>query len=101
MVLLDTDTLTYFFESHARVTARMQACTDPNVGTTIINRVEVLRGRFEFLLKAEGVDEFLRAQALLRRTEALLNPMLIVPLDSDALQEFERLRRLKGLKKIG
>jgi tRNA(fMet)-specific endonuclease VapC len=101
MVILDTDTLTRLHGNHPRVVANVQTSPDPDIRTTIITRVEIVRGRFEALLKAAGAEQFLRAQSLLARSEALLARMLIVLLDRDALNQFERLQRLKGLKKIG
>jgi hypothetical protein len=45
MILLDTDMLTLLFQGHARVERRMRSAEN-NVATTIITRIEVLRGRF-------------------------------------------------------
>ncbi len=71
------------------------------MATTIISKIEMLRGRFDQLVKASKQAEFLRAQELLNETEAFLARLPIVPLDARALAEFERLLRIKGLKKIG
>ncbi len=48
MILLDTDTITLLAAEQARVVAKFVSSTQP-VATTIITRVEVLRGRFDFL----------------------------------------------------
>ncbi|MBM4078351.1 MAG: type II toxin-antitoxin system VapC family toxin [Planctomycetes bacterium] len=101
MHLLDSDTLTYLHEGHPRVVARMRDLADPDVGISIVTRIEVLRGRFEFVLKAATAAELLRAQQLLTRTEELLAQMLVVPLDAAAVAEFERLRTARELRKIG
>jgi tRNA(fMet)-specific endonuclease VapC len=101
MHLLDTDTLTHLYADHPRVTHNLRQQTDSTVGITIISNVEVLRGRFEFLLKAGSATELLRAQNLLSQTEAFLNRMFVVPLDARAATLFERLRIAKGLRKIG
>ncbi len=75
--------------------------TDPNVGTTIITKIELLRGKFDYALKAATSTDLLRAQQLLARTEQLLEQITIVPFDGDAAVQFDRLQKVKSLKKIG
>jgi len=99
--LLDTDTLTYLHAGHPRVVERLQLLDDPLVGTTIITEIELLRGRFDFVLKAANGTDLLRAQALLSRTEELLAQMLIVSFDEDAATQFDHFRQSKGLGKLG
>jgi tRNA(fMet)-specific endonuclease VapC len=53
MHLLDTDTLTHLYEGRLSVVERLRAVDDPNVGITIITKIEVLRGRIDYLLKAQ------------------------------------------------
>jgi tRNA(fMet)-specific endonuclease VapC len=101
MYLLDTDTLTHLHAGHPRVLRRLTALDDPDVGTTIVTKIELLRGRFEFLLKAATGAELLRAQSWLARTEELLAQAVIVPFDEDVADYFDRLRVTKGLQKIG
>lgn len=101
MHLLDTDTLTHLYVAHPLVTERLHSLIDPEVGTTLITKIELLRGRFDFVLKASVGAEFLRAQQLLERTEELLAQLLVVPLDEAAVVQFERLRKLRGLRKMG
>jgi tRNA(fMet)-specific endonuclease VapC len=98
---LDTDTLTHLHAGHRRVAERLGELDDPDVGITIITKIELLRGRFDRFLKASTVAEFLRAQELLLRTEELLAQIAAVPFSHAAAQHFERLRSLRGLKKIG
>jgi tRNA(fMet)-specific endonuclease VapC len=100
MVLLDTDTLTHLHANHARTAQSFRACPDPVIGATIVTRIEIVRGRYEFLLKADTNEQFLRAQVLLLDAEKRLQEMLIVPLDPYSLERFQALRRVKGLKKI-
>lgn len=101
MHLLDTDTLTYLHAGHLRVVRHLRELDDPDVGTTIITKIELLRGRFEFLLKAASGTDLLRAQQWLVRTEDLLAQILIVPMDEAAAFEFYRLRAARRLRKIG
>jgi len=101
MHLLDTDTLTHLHAGHPRVMARLRDVSDPDVGTTIITKIELLRGRYDFLLKAATGDELLRAQRWLARTEELLAQVLIVPFDAPAATQFDHLRETTNLRKIG
>lgn len=101
MHLLDTDTLTYLHAGHPQVIRRLSELADPNVATTVITRIEILRGRFDFVLKAATGPELLRAQRLLSRTEELLAQLVTIPLDERAANEFDRLRALKQLNKVG
>ncbi len=100
MHILDTDTLTHLHAGHPLVVRHMLEASDPLVGITIITKVEILRGRHEFLLKATEAD-MLRAQALLLRTEELLAELIVIPLDEAALTFFRRLRQTRGLKAMG
>ena len=101
MHLLDTDTLTYLHAGHTQVVERLRELPDPDVGTTIVTKIELLRGRFDFLLKADAGADFLRAQQFLTRTEEHLAQIPIVPLDERAVVQFEQLRNRKGIGKIG
>jgi len=101
MHLLDTDPLTYLHAGHPRVVEHLRELADPDVGTTIITKIELLRGRFDFVLKAATGAELLKAQRLLARTEELLAQIVVVPLDEQAAAQFDRLSAAKGLRKIG
>jgi tRNA(fMet)-specific endonuclease VapC len=78
--LLDTDTVTHLHAGHPRVVERLQTVNDPDVRATIITKVEILRGRYEYLFKASTSAEILRAQELLLRTEELLSQIPTVPI---------------------
>ena len=101
MHLLDTDTLTHLYAANPKVVERLRTVDDPDIGITIITKVEVLRGRIDYLLKAETGVELLKAQELLFRTEELLNKLLIVSMSQVAAEQFERLRATPKLRKIG
>lgn len=101
MYLLDTDTLTHLHAGHPKVVERIQSQTGSQVGTTIVSRLEILRGRIDAVFKAAAPAEFLKAQSLLAKSEHLLSELLTVPLDAEALAIFERQRLIQGLKKIG
>jgi tRNA(fMet)-specific endonuclease VapC len=101
MYLLDTDTLTHLHAGNTNVVERLKSVEDAEVGITIITKVEVLRGRIDYLIKAETGANLLKAQELLFRTEELLSDLLIVPLDRAASIEFDRMRDVSKLRKIG
>jgi tRNA(fMet)-specific endonuclease VapC len=101
MHLLDTDTLTHLHAGHPQVIAHLRTADDPVVGTTIITKSELLRGRIDFLVKAATGAELLRAQQWFTRTEELLAQILIVPFDETAATEFDRMRANKAYRKIG
>jgi tRNA(fMet)-specific endonuclease VapC len=99
--ILDTDTLTHLHAGHPRVVQRLRELADPELGTTLITKIELLRGRYEYVLKAASGSELLKAQQLLAKTEALLDLLLIIPFDESAAVRFDQLRTTKGLRKIG
>lgn len=101
MHLLDTDTLTHLYAGHPKVIERLQNTDDLEIGITIITKIEVLRGRMDFVLKAETGVDLLRAQQLLQRTEELLAQISIVFLNSKATEQFDRLRSARKLSKVG
>jgi tRNA(fMet)-specific endonuclease VapC len=101
MYLLDTDTLTHLHAGNSNVIDRLKSVADTDIGITIIIKVEILRGRIDYVLKAETGANLLKAQELLFRTEQLLNDLAIVPIDRSASIEFDRLRAESKFRKIG
>jgi tRNA(fMet)-specific endonuclease VapC len=79
MYFLDTDTLTHLHSGNSNVVERLKSIVDAEVVSTIITKVEILRGRLDYLLKAETGANLLKAQELLFRTEELLLDLQIVP----------------------
>lgn len=100
MILLDTDTVTLANHGHPRIASRVLAATD-EVAITVVSRIEVLRGRWEFLLKAADGRQLQRAQQLLHEAEQALNEFTTVSIDAAAAAEFDRLRQDRKIKKIG
>ncbi len=101
MYILDTDTLSYLHAGHSRVVQRLRQLDDPAIGTTIITKIEMTRGRFDYALKAETSTELLKAHRLLARTEKLLAQLLIIPFDEAAVRRFDELGAQRSLRKIG
>jgi tRNA(fMet)-specific endonuclease VapC len=103
MFLLDTDTYTHLLREHPTVVAKAAQARDVGevVGTTVITKIEVLRGWFETLLKADERRRFLLAQRELSVAEEALQRALVIPIDERALDHFQYLRVAKGLRRIG
>src|SRR5262249_49529431 len=99
MYVLDTDTLTHLLRGQSKVTERRRQVTD-EVVITVVTQIEVLRGRFDFLLKAADGEQLLLAQQRLQETEHDLEEFDPLPVDAAAAAEFDRLLGIKGLKKI-
>jgi tRNA(fMet)-specific endonuclease VapC len=99
--ILDTDTLTHLYAGHPRVVQHLRELPDPEVGITLITKIELLRGRYDYALKAATGSELLKAQRLLAKTEALLDLLRVIPFDEAAAVRFDQLRRTKGLRKMG
>jgi tRNA(fMet)-specific endonuclease VapC len=64
VILLDTDTLTLLTMGHLKVQRRLDLAED-DIAITIVTRIEVLRGRFDFVLKAADGPQLLIAQTTL------------------------------------
>lgn len=101
MYILDSDTLTHLHAGNPRVVENLRNTADPDVVITIVTKIELLRGRFDFVLKAETGADLIRAQQLLTRTDDLLAQLLVLPFDSLAVTHFDHLRIQSSLRKIG
>jgi tRNA(fMet)-specific endonuclease VapC len=101
MKIFDTDMLTHLIVGHPKVLERQRQETDV-VATTIISRIDILRGRFAMVLTAADGQELQRAQHRLDQTVAKLAGVpIVIPIDEAAANEFDRWRENKKLKKIG
>ena len=101
MIILDSDILSLAHSAHKRVSQRLRDEPDPDIRTTVITRIELLRGRFDSVFKAATDTELVRAQELLNRTEEMLSQHSILLIDILSAQTFARLLKVKGLRKIG
>jgi tRNA(fMet)-specific endonuclease VapC len=101
MHLLDTNTLTALHKGEPRVIDRLKHLDDPDIATTLITKIELMRGRMDFLLKATDGQALLRAQSWLFQTETLLGEIDILPFDPMAIEQFERLIAERSFRKMG
>ncbi len=102
MYVLDTDILTLLFAGHARVLSRRTVVAPAGIAVTVVSYIQSLQWRFQFLLKAATGEELLRAQALLDGTlRALGHVENVLPVVGAAAAEFDRLRQVRKLRKIG
>ena len=100
MTLLDTDVLSLVFAGNETVLSRLRRAED-DLAITVITKVEVLRGRYDYLLKANDGTQLQRAQSWLDKIEQELTGWTVVGVDAAAATEFDRIRQIKSLKCIG
>jgi len=101
MYILDTDTLSLLHAGHAQLVRYKDRFDPAAIATTAITRIEMLRGRFDFVLKARDGQELLRALQWLQRTEELLSEITVVSFGDEAVAQFDKFLLNKKLKKIG
>ena len=83
MIVFDSDAMVLFATGHQQLNKRLNAATEIVV-TTVITRIELVRGRFDFLLKASDGAQLQRAQHWLTQTERDLRRFVILPIDDVA-----------------
>src|SRR5437870_4219493 len=101
MYILDTDTLSRLHRGNVQLARRKDRFDPAEVVTSMISRIEILLGRFDFVMKAADAVELLRALAWLHRSELLLTQIIVIPFPEAAAAVFDGLRQNKKLKKIG
>lgn len=101
MHILDTDTLTHLQKGNDRVRAALARTSDFEFAITIVTKVEILRGRIDFLLKASDGSQLLRAQRYLLESESLLEQIPLVIFDDLAIAKFEELNSSAQFRRVG
>jgi tRNA(fMet)-specific endonuclease VapC len=101
MYALDTDTLSRLHAGDYRLEGRRGRVDPKELATTAVTRIEILQGRFDFVLKASDGQQLLRALAWLTSSEDLLREITVLSINEAAANHFDRLRQIKKLKKIG
>ena len=100
MFILDTDTLSHLMYGRQQVLDRVGRATR-DVVSTVVSRIEILGGRFQAILAAEDSTKLLLAQDRLQRTETFLHDLLLMPFEVASASEFDRLRKIRTLNRIG
>ncbi len=101
MYILDTNVLTALHLGHPKIVNAIRQVGNARVAITVVTKVELLRGRIDFLLKAENGESLRRAQEWLEVTEERLNEIEILPFDNGAIAQFERLISQSSSRKAG
>ncbi|MEW6129344.1 MAG: PIN domain-containing protein [Acidobacteriota bacterium] len=101
MYLLDTDILTHLQTGQPQVIGKFQELAEDEIATTVISIIELMQGRFSFVLKAATGTELLRAQHWLDKTEEFLAQFMVIPLNQAACECFDQLRAVSVYRKIG
>lgn len=96
-----TDTLTHLHSGNTNVINRLENLQDEEVAITIVTKLEILRGRIDYLLKAFSGSDLLKAQELFSRSETLLNQLPVILIDPNAANQFDRLQDISKFRKIG
>ncbi len=101
MYILDTDSLSLLQKGNEKIKSRLAVAKGFDFGITIITKAEILRGRYEFLLKAENKENLEKAQYWLKESEDLLAQLLVINFDDDSLATSDELRQNSKYRKIG
>jgi tRNA(fMet)-specific endonuclease VapC len=100
MKVLDTDILSQLYRKHPKVIDHLQRNND-SLAITIINKLEMLKGRIDYIFKASTHDDFWQAQERYRQTEHFLSELPILYFDTTSLDTFQQLVSVSGYRKIG
>lgn len=103
MFVLDSDTYTHFLHDHPKVVKRIEEAVTRRepFAITIITTIEILQGRMDSVLKADTHARFLKAQDNLIHAQQTLQRIRMIELDEAALNIFDELSKLRGIRKIG
>lgn len=101
MFLLDTNILTAMYVGHPKILQTLEQVDAADIATTIVNKVELLQGRMDYLLKSDRGEDILRAQRLLQETERVMAEIQIIPFDLVAAEHFERFHQVSSVRKMG
>ena len=101
MYILDTNILTALHLGNSKIINAIQKIGNERIAITIVTKVEMLRGRIDFLLKAYRGESLLRAQGLLLETERQLNLIEVLPFENAAINQFEKLITIPSMRKAG
>ncbi|MFM6898750.1 MAG: type II toxin-antitoxin system VapC family toxin, partial [Microcystis panniformis] len=93
--------LTHLHAGNTNVINRLESLQDEEVAIPIVTKIEILRGRIDYLLKAFSGGDLLKAQEIFSRSETLLNQLPVILIDPNASNQFDRLQDISKFRKIG
>ncbi len=99
MHILDTDTFSHIQRRNQNVLKQLEQ--NDLVGITLITKGEILRGRIDYLLKAENSENLEKAQKLFFDSEKLIAEFPIIHFNEEALRNFDEFRQNSQYRKIG
>jgi tRNA(fMet)-specific endonuclease VapC len=101
MTILDTDILTHYALGNERVGHKVNEAGGPEqLAVTVVTRMEMLRGRFESILKAADDGQLRLAMQRFQEAEDMLNSFITLSVDDSASRYFLALRDHKKTKKM-
>lgn len=100
MFLLDTNILSLLHSGNETVKSHLAAARMP-IATTVVTEAEILRARYEYLLKAADSQHLLRAQEWLTKSLEFLATYIVIRIDENVATTFESLKQQKGLRSMG
>ena len=101
MTILDTDTVPLYALGHEKVGAKVDELGGPaQLAVTVITRMDILRGRFDSILKAADEGQLNLAMQRFQEAGALRDSFLTVPVNAQAAQRFTILLTHKKTKKM-
>ena len=98
--IFDSDSFTHLYKGNENVKKRL-ADEKHKCGLSIVTKVEVLRGRIEFLLKADNAENLEKAQRLFFESEKLIAEFPIIQFNQSSLAKFDEFRQNSKYRKIG
>jgi tRNA(fMet)-specific endonuclease VapC len=101
MYVLDTNILTALHLGNPKVIDAVRQYGREGISITVVTKVEMLRGRIEFLLKADSSGDLDRAQRFLIETESRLNQIDVLLFNDDAMVQAERMMADSSMRKAG
>lgn len=101
MHIFDTDTLSHLHAGNQNVIRAIRQLGNEEITTTIVTKIEMLRGRIDYIIKAQANDDLLNAQKRFDRTEELLSQVKIISITPDSVDRLAQLVNSSKLRKIG
>ena len=96
MIIFDTDTVTLFSHGNQKIQSRIASLDEgEQLAVTLITRMEILRGRFDSILKAADESQLNTALERFEASEEMLRDFVLARADGTAAKHFQRLLKQK------